>query len=85
MPPPAEVSTRSCLSAFLRLLLGGHHLLRLLEHLLEVRGLRHQLVGSWGSSGTISSASKTDLKRAISSSSGPVAVSAVSGVSSRKS
>src|SRR3954468_6201067 len=76
----------------LELLLGLHHvllhLLDLAHHLLHVRGLGHQaspsLLGS--GSGTISSASNSDLKRAtISSSEGGCSSPAPSGARSRSS
>ena len=57
------------LERLLRLLLRGHHLLRLLEHRLQVRWLGHQFCDSSVSSGTISSASNSALKRSTSSSS----------------
>ena len=57
------------LQRLLGLLLLGHHLLGLLEHLVQVRWLRHQAVSSGGASGMISSASNSVTKRATHSSS----------------
>ena len=42
MPPPARGLDALVLQRLLRLLLGGHHLLGLLEHLLQVLRLGHQ-------------------------------------------